>query len=312
MGFSIFPEPTSAAGTSNLTTSDLTTYSAALTRLTKRSTYNGTTNGITYPAGVNFVYALVIGGGGGGQGAGGSRYSNSGGTGRAGGLSFGLSKTASSAIVGAGGNGGYWGNSESQNAGNSGGASFYGSISAGGGPAQYYGYYNQQTTRGRGAVQSIISDSSVPFFGYSFGSNTPSNFIEAGENYSTNFYNADRGGSGPNDASASYNFSNAGFLDRAVGRPTGQGYSGGNGAGGTQVSTNVYNFVTSGGSAGYTGSGTNANQYAPGSGGAGGGGGGTTSSANQTTYDNQNGGRGGASINVQGGNGGAGVVELYY
>ena len=68
-----------------------------------QQTFNTTSNTVSYPSGINAVYALVIGGGGGGGAS--NNLQGSGGAGGAGGVTFGYTPVSAIAVVGAAGAG---------------------------------------------------------------------------------------------------------------------------------------------------------------------------------------------------------------
>jgi hypothetical protein len=97
MGFSVFPAASSGVPVPSI-----------------QQTFNTTTNTISYPSGVNAVYALVVGGGGGGGAA--NNLQGNGSAGGAGGVSFGYTPVSAVAVVGTGGAG----NSQNVNSNNQG------------------------------------------------------------------------------------------------------------------------------------------------------------------------------------------------
>ena len=313
MGFSIYPIA-STGGNSNLTTSDLSTYSSSITRLAKQSTYTSSQNALTYPTGVNFVYALVIGGGGGGQASNSQQANYYGKGGAAGGVSFGLTRTSSIAIVGAGGNGGATGGgSEYNNVGNSGGNSVYGTVYASGGPAGY-SYYNGSNNQNTGDGWIDLMASRNSFQGTFTNTYSSANAQRSTTNSFQSYSAANHGDSyaftagganGEQPSNTTINDSNWG-----KGIPTNiAGYSGGARGGATVYSGNVYYPIRGGGGAGYLGNGGAASTNAAGNGGSGGGGGGGGGPVN--TWDKQNS-SWTNSAPATGGAGGGGVVELYY
>lgn len=123
MGYSVFPTPSAASGFGP---------STAI-----KHEITGSTNNLSYPAGTNMVYAVVLGGGGGNGGNAGPWYQGgggAGGAGGAGGYSFGYTPKSAVAVVGAGGNNGSSGGPQtSGNSGSDGGASRYGIFGSNGG-----------------------------------------------------------------------------------------------------------------------------------------------------------------------------------
>jgi len=71
------------------------------TKITLQQTFNTSSNNVTFPTGVNQVYALVIGAGGSGGASGQSTTMGAGGGGGA--IVWGATPTASKVVVGAGG-----------------------------------------------------------------------------------------------------------------------------------------------------------------------------------------------------------------
>ena len=103
------------------------------TKVTLQQTFNTSSNNVTFPTGVNQVYALVIGAGGSGGASGQSTTMGAGGGGGA--IIWGATPTASKVVVGAGGasrNG-----SSGTTNGYRGGTSSFGTISAIGGGGGY-------------------------------------------------------------------------------------------------------------------------------------------------------------------------------
>lgn len=312
MGISVFPQP-SAGGNSNLTTSDLTTYSASIGRMTKQTTYNNTQSGLTYPSGVSWVYALVVGGGGGGQGVGaGSQANYYGPGGQGGAASFGVTRVSPKVVVGAGGNAGSsGGNTEFEKSGGTGGNSIYGSIYAygGGGGYSYYNGTMQGTHQlgfsslvtGRIVAPGQVSINAQP--SYFNGASSVYNYSDASMadyySFTANGATGERpGGSVTNNA------------NYAAGLPTNiGGYNGGARGGGINQGGNVVSPFRGGGGAGYLGNGGAASANAGGNGGSGGGGGGGAGPAQNWDVVNNNWQN---SAYANGGAGGAGVVELYY
>ena len=309
MGISIFPAA-SAGGNSNLTTTDLVTNSASVPKLTKQATYNSSASGLTYPAGTNWVYAFVIGGGGGGQGVGSGTNANTYAKGGfAGAVSFGVSKPAVTVTVGAGGNGGSSAGNTEGKTGGTGGSSMYGQVYAQGGDAGYGLYYGNTNNNHMLGYSTIISGRTVipgPYF-----TNVSTSSI-SGSNSLENYNAASQGdiyAYVANGATGAQWYTNV-PANSAVGLPSNiNGYSGGARAGGNVVSGNERSPLRGGGGAGFNGAGGAAAANAAGAGGAGGGGGGGCGPVNNYDFVNGN------WVNTtfaNGGAGGAGVVELYY
>jgi hypothetical protein len=116
MGQSVFPAPSSAAALPSL-----------------QQTFNSTSNTVSVPSGITFVYALVIGGGGGFIDSGSYRQSPGGA------IVFGATPVSAVATIGAGGSAGTLynsGNDSPSSPGGQGGDSGYGLIRARGGKSQ--------------------------------------------------------------------------------------------------------------------------------------------------------------------------------
>lgn len=312
MGYSVFPAA-SAGGNSNLTVSDLTTNSASVGKMTKQATYNNTQTGLTYPSGVSWVYAAVIGGGGGGMAFGGGSYFNTYAPGGQGGAaSFGITRATSKVTVGAGGNAGSSaGNSEYEKGGGSGGASIYGSIIGPGGGGGF-SYYNGTMTgthvlgfsslgTGRTIVPGMTSTNTQP---NTFSGTTSLHSYSDAEHGDMYAWTANGGTGQRADTSVRNNANYASGLPTNIG-----GFSGGARSTPLQIGGNVWAPVRGGGGAGYVGNGGAGSNNAGGNGGAGGGGGGGAGPGNN--YDHTNG-SGINSAYANGGTGGPGVVELYY
>jgi hypothetical protein len=312
MGYSIFPAA-SAGGNSNLTVSDLTTNSASVGRMTKQATYNNTQTGLTYPSGVSWVYATVIGGGGGGMGIGSGSYGNTYAPGgQAAGASFGITRATSKVTIGAGGNAGSSaGNSEFDKGGGAGGVSIYGSIIGPGGGGGF-SYYNGNMTgnhvygfsslgTGRTVTPAIVSTNTQP---NTFSGET--SLHNYSDTNSADIYAWVANGATGTRADTSVRNNN----NWAAGLPTNiGGFNGGARSTPSQISTNVWAPIRGGGGAGHVGNGGAASNNAGGSGGSGGGGGGGAGPGNN--YDTFNG-NNVNSAHANGGAGGPGVVELYY
>ena len=306
MGFSVFPQPSSG-----VTTSQVAEFSSAANRLTKRSTITSTTNNISIPSDVTFVYALVGGGGGGGGGSRTNQTSNQNPDipgGAAGSISFGLTIKTPSATVGAGGAGGTGSTFSDSGSGGTGGTSTYGTImaSGGGGGFQYANQSMDNTKRGV-AGGGFVFPEALPY--------TPWNMTNgrAQALFSSDAFGG-KGGNVGNPQTTSVNVTNgnpaigSSFFSAGANATSNRNDPGNN--------TNAnFNMVAGGGGGGYLGAGNAASGRSPGSGGAGGGGGGgapATSTASQWNTQNGQFNSTGNSDPRDGGNGGHGFVELYY
>jgi hypothetical protein len=306
MGFSVFPQPSSG-----VTTSQVAEFSSAANRLTKRSTINSTTNNISIPSDVTFVYALAGGGGGGGGGSRNNQNSSQNPDipgGMAGSISFGLTLKTSSATVGAGGGGGTGSTSANNGQGSTGGATTYGTVVAGGGGGGFQ-YANQSMDNSRRGIAGggFVFPEAMPYTPFNSTNNRPNPL------FSSNFFSG-KGGNVQNPQTININTTtgnasvSSSFFSAGSNATSNRNDAGNN-------TTTTWNMVAGGGGGGYLGAGNAASGRTPGNGGSGGGGGGgAPTTSNITSYNLENGtiSNSGGSDPRNGGNGGDGFVELYY
>lgn len=296
MGIQILPQP-SSGGNSNLTTSDLSTYSSSMTRLNKLTITN--TQAVnSVPAGINMVYVMVAGGGGGGKGGSQNSASVAESGGGVGGIAFSLVPYVANATatIGAGGTGGSNNPGGNPGGGNAGGVSSYLGIVANGGSG------------GSWTSNVAVTDGSASLgaYGQVWQSLPPANL--------SNYWGSDGGRSitgrvmGRGGSSGQFPGTANDVWPTNIAGSNGL-YAGGSGAQGNKNSTNIFNSAAGGGGGGIVSAGNAATINQAGSGGTGGGGGGAGSGAGR---DVQNAGTNASNNYAPGGNGGSGAVIIYY